>query len=36
MGPRGARDFALKGDDFYYHWQANALADGLGFINPLT
>jgi 4-amino-4-deoxy-L-arabinose transferase-like glycosyltransferase len=30
------RDFALKGDDFYYHWQANALADGLGFINPLT
>ena len=30
------RDFALKGDDFYYHWQANALADGFGFINPLT
>ena len=30
------RDFALHGDDFFYHWQANALADGLGFINPLT
>ena len=30
------RNFPLKGDDFYYHWQANALADGLGFINPLT
>ena len=30
------RDFALKGDDFFYHWQANALADGMGFLNPLT
>jgi 4-amino-4-deoxy-L-arabinose transferase-like glycosyltransferase len=30
------RNFSLQGDDFYYHWQANALADGLGFINPLT
>lgn len=30
------RNFVLKGDDFYYHWQANALADGLGFVNPLT
>jgi 4-amino-4-deoxy-L-arabinose transferase-like glycosyltransferase len=30
------RDFALKGDDFFYHWQANGLADGMGFINPLT
>jgi 4-amino-4-deoxy-L-arabinose transferase-like glycosyltransferase len=30
------RDFALQGDDFFYHWQANALADGMGFINPLT
>src|SRR5262249_27233739 len=30
------RDFALKGDDFFYHWQANALADGKGFLNPYT
>jgi hypothetical protein len=30
------RNFPLKGDDFFYHWQANALADGMGFINPLT
>ena len=30
------RDFALQGDDFFYHWQANALADGMGFLNPLT
>jgi 4-amino-4-deoxy-L-arabinose transferase-like glycosyltransferase len=30
------RNFALHGDDFFYHWQANALADGMGFINPLT
>jgi 4-amino-4-deoxy-L-arabinose transferase-like glycosyltransferase len=30
------RNFALQGDDFFYHWQANALADGMGFINPLT
>ena len=30
------RDFALRGDDFFYHYQANALADGLGFINPVT
>src|SRR5215218_203510 len=30
------RNFALKGDDFFYHWQANALADGMGFLNPLT
>ena len=30
------RDFALHGDDFFYHWQANALADGMGFLNPLA
>jgi hypothetical protein len=30
------RDFALKGDDYYYHWQANALADGLGYLNPFS
>jgi len=30
------RNFALQGDDFFYHWQANALADGMGFINPLS
>ncbi len=30
------RNFALHGDDFFYHWQANALADGMGFINPVT
>ena len=30
------RDFALHGDDYFYHWQANALADGMGFINPLS
>ncbi len=30
------RDFALRGDDFFYHWQANALAEGKGFINPFT
>ena len=30
------RDFALKGDDYFYHWQGRAIADGLGFINPLT
>ena len=30
------RDFALLGDDFFYHWQANALADGKGFLNPFT
>jgi Dolichyl-phosphate-mannose-protein mannosyltransferase len=30
------RNFALQGDDYFYHWQANALADGMGFINPLT
>ena len=30
------RDFALHGDDFFYHWQANALADGKGFLNPYT
>jgi hypothetical protein len=30
------RDFALRGDDFFYHWQANALADGKGFLNPYT
>lgn len=30
------RNFALHGDDYFYHWQANALADGMGFINPLT
>lgn len=30
------RDFALHGDDYFYHWQANALADGMGFINPFA
>jgi 4-amino-4-deoxy-L-arabinose transferase-like glycosyltransferase len=30
------RDFALHGDDFFYHWQANALAEGRGFLNPFT
>jgi 4-amino-4-deoxy-L-arabinose transferase-like glycosyltransferase len=30
------RDFALHGDDYFYHWQANALADGMGFINPIS
>jgi hypothetical protein len=30
------RDFALHGDDFFYHWQANALAEGKGFLNPYT
>ncbi len=30
------RDFALHGDDYFYHWQANALADGMGFINPVS
>jgi hypothetical protein len=30
------RDFALKGDDFFYHWQGRAIADGLGFINPFA
>jgi 4-amino-4-deoxy-L-arabinose transferase-like glycosyltransferase len=30
------RNFPLKGDDYYYHWQANALADGLGFLNPFS
>lgn len=30
------RDFALHGDDYFYHWQANALADGLGFVNPFA
>ena len=30
------RNFALHGDDYFYHWQANALADGMGFINPLS
>ena len=30
------RDFELHGDDFFYHWQANALADGMGFLNPFT
>ncbi len=30
------RDFALHGDDYFYHWQANALADGMGFVNPLS
>lgn len=30
------RDQPLKGDDFYYHWQARALADGLGFVNPFS
>jgi hypothetical protein len=29
-------DFALRGDDFYYHWQANALADGHWFVDPLV
>jgi len=30
------RDFELQGDDFFYHWQGRALADGLGFINPFA
>jgi len=30
------RDFALHGDDYFYHWQANALADGMGFVNPFA
>ncbi len=30
------RNFALHGDDYFYHWQANALADGMGFINPFA
>ena len=30
------RNFPLKGDDYYYHWQANALADGMGFLNPFS
>lgn len=30
------RNFALHGDDFFYHWQANALAQGKGFLNPYT
>jgi len=30
------RNFALHGDDFFYHWQANAIADGKGFLNPYT
>jgi 4-amino-4-deoxy-L-arabinose transferase-like glycosyltransferase len=29
-------NFALLGDDFFYHWQARAIADGHGFINPLV
>jgi hypothetical protein len=29
-------DFELRGDDFYYHWQARALADGHWFIEPLV
>jgi len=29
-------DFGLRGDDFYYHWQANTLADGHWFIEPLV
>ena len=30
------RNFALQGDDFMYHWGANALAEGRGFIDPLS
>lgn len=30
------RDFPLKGDDYFYHWQGRAIADGLGFINPFS
>jgi 4-amino-4-deoxy-L-arabinose transferase-like glycosyltransferase len=30
------RNFALQGDDYFYHWQANALADGLGYLNPFS
>jgi hypothetical protein len=30
------RDFALQGDDFFYHWQGRALADGFGYINPFA
>src|SRR5215207_3733523 len=30
------RNFSLHGDDFFYHWQANALAEGKGFLNPFV
>ena len=30
------RNFPLHGDDFFYHWQANALAEGKGFLNPFV
>ena len=30
------RDFPLKGDDYFYHWQGRAIADGLGFVNPFS
>ena len=26
----------MHGDDFFYHWQANALAEGKGFLNPFV
>ncbi len=28
------RDFELHGDQVFYHHQANALADGFGYVNP--
>lgn len=30
------RHFALQGDDFMYHWGANALVEGRGFLDPLS
>jgi 4-amino-4-deoxy-L-arabinose transferase-like glycosyltransferase len=31
---RAPGGFSLSGDAFYYHWQANALADGHWFVDP--
>jgi 4-amino-4-deoxy-L-arabinose transferase-like glycosyltransferase len=31
---RAGTGFVLGGDSFYYHWQANALADGHWFVDP--
>jgi 4-amino-4-deoxy-L-arabinose transferase-like glycosyltransferase len=31
----GYHGYRLWGDAFFYHWQANALAKGLGFIDPV-
>ena len=28
-------DYRLGGDAYYYHWQANLLADGYGFVDPV-